>query len=347
MGRVDTEVGTGTVDVGEEPTPGFDDALRGRLAAGVDVARAAVADVAADGVGDHLGHAVEAPFTTTHHFAADLPGYRGWHWACVLALVPGGELTVDEISLLPGEDAVVAPDWVPWEKRIRPGDLGAGDLLPPAEDDERLVPGQLLTGDEELDELAGPVGLGRPRHLSREGRSLAAERWAVERGPEAEIARGARHHCGTCGFLVPITGSLGAMFGVCANEFSADGQVVHLQYGCGAHSEVQVAADPATVAEAYDDAAVDVVVLPQQLAASAARRAGRPTGEEPAADTPAGAGPAADSPADEDSGTQPTPGMEQDADEPVDPEPLPDTGEGREPGEAPTPDASSSGSGND
>ena len=266
MGAVDTEAVT-------DQASDFDDALRARLTDAVDVARTAVEEFASDGVGEHLDAIVEAPFTTTHRFVSELPGYRGWHWACVLALVPGGEVTIDEISLLPGEGAVVAPEWVPWEKRIRPGDLGAGDLLPPSDDDERLVPGQLLGGDEELDELAAPVGLGRPRHLSREGRSAAAERWAAERGPGSEIARGAKEPCGTCGFLVPIAGSLGAMFGICANEFSADGQVVHLQYGCGTHSEVQLKTDTTDrTAEAYDDSAVDVVVLPQQLAASAARR---------------------------------------------------------------------------
>lgn len=343
MGGVNTEVGTDAPDTAPGPSPEFDDALRERLAAAVDVARSAVAEVAADGVGEHLGHAIEAPFTTTHRFAAALSGYRGWHWACVLALVPGGEVTVDEISLLPGADAVVAPEWVPWEKRIRPGDLGAGDLLPPAEDDERLVPGQLLTGDEELDELAGPVGLGRPRHLSREGRSAAAARWAAERGPDAEIARGAKHHCGTCGFLLPVTGSLGAMFGVCANEFSADGQIVHLQYGCGAHSEVEVSPESsAPVAEAYDDAAVDVVVLPQQLAATmAARRAAagqeqagqEESGQEeaPEAEAPTATAVAPTAP----TAAPPAPHVELDTpDEPVDPEPMANGGDERAPGEA-------------
>lgn len=267
MGGVNTEVGT---DQGSD----FDDALRERLASGVDVARSAVVEFASAGVGEHLGSTVEAEFTTTHRFASELPGYRGWYWACVLALVPGGDLTVDEIALLPGADALVAPEWVPWERRVRPGDLGAGDLLPPPEDDDRLVPGYTLSGDDELDALAGPIGLGRPRHLSWEGRAAAADRWTVERGPDTDIARAAKHHCGSCGFLVPVAGSLGAMFGVCANEFSADGQVVHLRYGCGAHSEVEVPRDTGpAVAEAYDDAAVDVVVLPQQLAASARARA--------------------------------------------------------------------------
>ena len=285
MGGVNTEVGTdqeaGVVGAdhasgaaGTDPESGFDAALREHLASGVDSARAAVEEFAGGGVGQHLGSVVEADFTTTHRFGADLPGYRGWYWACVLALVPGGELTVDEIALLPGDEALVAPEWVPWEKRVRAGDLGAGDLLPPSDDDERLVPGHTLTGDEALDELAAPIGLGREQHLSLEGRSAAAERWTAERGPDAEIARSAKHHCGSCGFLVPVAGSLSRMFGVCANEYSADGQVVHLQYGCGAHSAVEIPEDTTPeIPEAYDDAAVDVVVLPQQLAATAKARA--------------------------------------------------------------------------
>lgn len=285
MGEVNTEVSTdqeagapgadrASGGAGTGPESHFDDALRTQLASGVDLARAAVEEFAGGGVGEHLGSAVEAAFSTTHRFGADLPGYRGWYWACVLALVPGGELTVDEIALLPGDEALVAPEWVPWEKRVRAGDLGAGDLLPPPDDDERLVPGHALTGDEQLDELAAPIGFGREQHLSLEGRSGAAARWAAERGPEAEIARSAAHHCGSCGFLVPLAGSLSTMFGVCANEYSADGRVVHLQYGCGAHSAVEVpgSAGPATL-EAYDDAAVDVVVLPQHLAATARARA--------------------------------------------------------------------------
>lgn len=267
MGDVNTEVGT-------DQESGFDAALQEQLASGVDVARVAVEEFAGAAVGEHLGSAVEAAFTTTHRFAADLPGYRGWYWACVLALVPGGELTVDEIALLPGAEALIAPAWVPWEKRVRAGDLGAGDLLPPSDDDDRLAPGYTLTGDEALDELAGPIGLGRKQHLSWLGRAEAAARWTAERGPESEIARSAKNPCGTCGFLAPMAGSLSAMFGVCANEYSADGQVVHLEYGCGAHSDVEMPRNPALdTAEAYDDSAVDVVVLPQHLEAAARARA--------------------------------------------------------------------------
>lgn len=309
MGGVNTEVGTdqqagaqgagqASAVAGEGVESGFDAALREQLAAGSEVARRAIAEFAGSGVGDYLGSAVEEDFTTTHRFVAELTGYRGWYWACVLALVPGGELTVDEIALLPGSEALVAPEWVPWEKRVRAGDLGAGDLLPPSDDDERLVPGHTLTGDERLDELTGPIGLGREQHLSPEGRAMAAQRWTAERGPDSEIARSAKHSCHTCGFLLPLEGQLSRMFGVCANEYSADGQVVHLQYGCGAHSSVEAPKSTASeIPEAYDDSAVDVVVLPQQLRAAAKARAEAEAAEgteAAAADAPATEAPAAE-----------------------------------------------------
>ena len=45
----------------------------------------------------------------------------------------------------------------------------------------------------------------------------------------------------SCGFFVPMSGALRSVFGVCANEWSpADGTVVALDFGCGAHSEVDV-----------------------------------------------------------------------------------------------------------
>ena len=56
------------------------------------------------------------------------------------------------------------------------------------------------------------------------------------------MAKSAPAHCGSCGFLVAIGGSIGQVFGVCGNEFgAADGQVVATTFGCGAHSSVRVA----------------------------------------------------------------------------------------------------------
>jgi hypothetical protein len=57
-------------------------------------------------------------------------------------------VTVDETLLVPGPDAILAPDWVPWKERVLPGDLGVGDLLPAPPDDARLVPVASLEGDD-------------------------------------------------------------------------------------------------------------------------------------------------------------------------------------------------------
>ncbi len=57
-------------------------------------------------------------------------------------------VTVDESLLVPGPDAILAPDWVPWRERLLPGDLGVGDLLPAPPDDPRLVPAASLEGDD-------------------------------------------------------------------------------------------------------------------------------------------------------------------------------------------------------
>jgi hypothetical protein len=229
------------------------------LAAAVDVARASAVEVGADTVGEHLGVRAEDELVATHAFASSLPGYVGWCWSVTVARVADADtVTVDEVVLLPGDGALLAPAWVPWEERVRPGDLGPGDLVPPpAEDDPRLVPGYLLSDDPAVEAVAFELGLGRERVLSREGRLLAAERWSSgESGPDTAMARHAPAHCGTCGFYLPLAGSLGAGFGVCGNEITdTDGRVVSVEYGCGAHSQVRVQLTPlAEAAEVvYDD----------------------------------------------------------------------------------------------
>jgi Protein of unknown function (DUF3027) len=212
----------------------------------VDAARAAlVEEVGADVVGEHLRFGAEAESAVTHHFACVQKGYPGWVWAVTVAHAPGQDaVTVDEIVLLPGEEAITAPEWVPWRDRIQPGDLSPGDLLPADEDDERLVPtyfaGQRPDDDEKpvIDEL----GLGRSRVLSPAGRDLAAQRWYDgDQGPDVPLAQSAPGKCGSCGFLVQLDGPLAVMFGVCANEYANDdGRVVALNHGCGAHSEAQL-----------------------------------------------------------------------------------------------------------
>jgi hypothetical protein len=214
----------------------------------VDAAREALVEsVDAADVGEHLGHRVEDDRVVTHYFGCERPGYRGWRWAVTVARAPRQKtVTFDEVVLIPGDEAIVAPVWVPWRERIQPGDLSPGDLLPAEEDDPRLVPGY-TAGDEVVDRdsvkaVADEIGLGRRRVLSLEGRELAAQRWYDgSHGPDAPIAQSAPGNCGSCGFLVRLAGPMSRLFGVCANAYANDdGRVVSFDHGCGAHSEARL-----------------------------------------------------------------------------------------------------------
>jgi hypothetical protein len=212
----------------------------------VDAARAAlVEEVGTDVVGEHLSAGSEADGAVTHTFACTQAGYPGWVWAVTLVRAPGADaVTIDEIVMLPGDEAITAPVWVPWRDRIQPGDLSPGDLLPADEDDPRLVPTYFAGERPDDDErpVVDELGLGRARVLSMEGRDLAAQRWYDgEQGPDVPLAQSAPGRCSGCGFLVRLDSPLATLFGVCANEFANDdGRVVALNHGCGAHSEAQL-----------------------------------------------------------------------------------------------------------
>jgi hypothetical protein len=120
----------------------------------VDLARAAAEEAAPGEVGEHLGAEAEGERVVTHRFACRNEAYRTWHWAVTVARASRAKyVTVNETVLLPGPEAVLAPEWVPWSERLRPGDLGPGDSLPTPEDDDRLEPG--LAVDAAPDEAAG------------------------------------------------------------------------------------------------------------------------------------------------------------------------------------------------
>ena len=127
------------------------------LVEAVDLARqAAVDDAGASQVGDHVGFEVEGDRVLTHLFSCLDPAYVGWRWAVTVARASRSKVvTVSESLLLPGPDSLLAPDWVPWTDRVRPGDLKAGDLMPASSDDERLVPLIALSGDRGLLDWAG------------------------------------------------------------------------------------------------------------------------------------------------------------------------------------------------
>ncbi|HVF03520.1 MAG TPA: DUF3027 domain-containing protein [Frankiaceae bacterium] len=207
-------------------------------AAAVDVARAAAVEEAGPGsVGEYVGPVSDGDRLVTHLFECRDEAYRGWRWGVqVVRAARAKDVTVNDVYRLPGPESLLAPSWVPWADRIRPGDLGVGDLLPAAPDDERLA---LAIEDVDSETPLMEWGLGRARVLSFVGRVEAAERWYDgDAGPQAPQARHAPAPCVSCAFFVPLSGPLGFGFGACGNEFSPDdGRVVAVNHGCGAHSE--------------------------------------------------------------------------------------------------------------
>jgi Protein of unknown function (DUF3027) len=255
------------------------------LTGAAELARTAIVEHSGDNtVGDYLGVGYEDPTSATHRFVAHLPGYQGWQWAVVVASYPGADhATVSEVVLVPGPESLLAPEWVPWEHRVRPGDLNPGDLLAPLSDDPRLVPGYLSSGDPQVDETAAEIGLGRRTVMSAWGRAEAAQRWHDgDHGPRAQMAQSTKRVCRDCGFFLPLAGSLGAMFGVCGNEMSADGHIVDFEYGCGAHSDTPAPAGTGSpMYDPYDDGVLDVSEAPAPPAEAPVEEP-----PEPAAETP-------------------------------------------------------------
>lgn len=212
------------------------------LADAVNVALDAAVDVARVGaVGEHSSFEMLDERLGIHYFSSTEPGYVGWRWGVTVARVPRGrKVTVCEVDLVPGEGSLLAPEWIPWEDRLLPGDVSRDDILPYRAEDARLDQGYEATGLDADELLTHEMGLGRPRVLSARGRADAIKRWYnSEQGPKP--GRLPKSTCSTCGFLLKMSGSMRTVFGVCANAWSADdGRVVSLDHSCGSHSETDV-----------------------------------------------------------------------------------------------------------
>lgn len=227
-----------------------------RLGEAIDVAREAVLEVTkAQNIGEHVGALQEAERVVTHAFECLMSGYRGWFWTVVLTRASRSKtVTVNEISLRPGPDALLAPDWVPWSDRLKPTDISPTDRLPynPSDDNLQANVDPLLDEAFEVtgadaDQLAQwELGLGRARIMSDTGRKSTFRRWyRSDAGPRNQATRDAKAPCSTCGYLMHLGGSGRQLFGVCANEWSAfDGRVVSLDHGCGSHSETDTPSRP-------------------------------------------------------------------------------------------------------
>ena len=90
-----------------------------RLIGAHDLALAALHEITpAATVGAAAGYTVEDGGVVSLRFANTMPGYPDWFWTVSVAVVDDAEPTVLEAELLPGEGALLAPDWVPWAVRL-------------------------------------------------------------------------------------------------------------------------------------------------------------------------------------------------------------------------------------
>lgn len=70
-------------------------------------------------IGAPQGHIAHEDTLATLLFESLLPGYPGWRWAATLAkLSEADPVTVLEVEMIPGDDALLAPEWVPWAERL-------------------------------------------------------------------------------------------------------------------------------------------------------------------------------------------------------------------------------------
>lgn len=90
-----------------------------RLVGAHDLALQALHEITpASTIGPAAGYFVEDDGTVSLRFENRLAGYPGWYWIVTVARVDDDEPTVLEAELLPGDGALLAPEWVPWAERL-------------------------------------------------------------------------------------------------------------------------------------------------------------------------------------------------------------------------------------
>ncbi|AGW40863.1 hypothetical protein O159_06860 [Leifsonia xyli subsp. cynodontis DSM 46306] len=121
------------------------------LVAAIPLARAALAEITPEStVGQPIDHVVEAGDVVSLLFACMLPGYPGWRWTVSVGRAEDGvQPTVLEAELMPGEESLLAPDWVPWSERFAEYQAAQEALTVEADDDDE---DEDETGDDRPDE---------------------------------------------------------------------------------------------------------------------------------------------------------------------------------------------------
>jgi hypothetical protein len=122
-----------------------------------EIALAALHEITpASTIGPAAGYTVEPSGALSLRFENRLPGYPGWYWTVSVAQLDDAEPTVLETELMPGDSALLAPDWVPWTERLaeyraHQAELAAAAAAEGAESDETDADVDSDDADADLD----------------------------------------------------------------------------------------------------------------------------------------------------------------------------------------------------
>lgn len=84
-----------------------------------ELATEAVKDLPAGSCGEFISETEVEKGAIDVRFECLMRGYEGWHWVVTLTqLDKRKQAMVAEVNLMAGENAILAPDWVPWAERL-------------------------------------------------------------------------------------------------------------------------------------------------------------------------------------------------------------------------------------
>ena len=119
------------------------------------IAKAVAIEVADEDnqVGDFVQAIELDDCVTDFRFETNVRGYEGWQWSVTLYHdVELDRWTVNESSLVPTEDALRPPEWIPWKDRLEPTDLAVTDSIGTDPDDPRIEEGFRKTQPQSADD---------------------------------------------------------------------------------------------------------------------------------------------------------------------------------------------------
>lgn len=129
-----------------------------RLLDARDLALSALHEITpAASVGPAAGYLPEVDGVVSLLFENRLGGYPGWYWTVSVAQVGDDEPTVLEAELLPGDGALLAPEWVPWAERLADYRAHQAELAASAQHDVEAsgsdeLPADALEAESDIDD---------------------------------------------------------------------------------------------------------------------------------------------------------------------------------------------------